>query len=190
MLSPSASIARRYHPEPAWLLPSTIQTPSALAIRDAVDEPVTVIADVERTIRRDRKADGPAGHAVPWRGSEPAGDEIGIAGGLSAAEGDEYDFVAGRRTAIPGAMARAKCATLVLRRKHRAVVEHDAQRRGVRLERQRRLHLTCAIRSRHGRVGVRLTIAIRIRIALGPPVVAAGRDDIEFVGRQVGVVGR
>src|SRR5271165_289140 len=150
-------------------------------VGDAVDRAAQIVADVERSVLADRHAHRASADALVL--AEPTSREIFDVIGPAVLEEDGYHFVSGLHRAVPGAVVGDEQRPAITRRKLRALVERDLQRRGVRLEIQRgRLRAHALGRILILGIGYAITVA---GIAVGPAVVPTVHDLVHFVGRQV-----
>src|SRR6267143_1392813 len=164
------TVAATCRPLPPLLLPSISHPPDLAAV---------VVTDQERAIRRDENSDRPS----PARaiGTLPAIDELLYAHRATptTVDHDPHDFRTCRDRAVPRSMQCQECVTAILAGELRARVEREAERRGVRLHRdRRRLDVRAVRRSVLG-------IGFAGEVALRPAVVAAVLDNVDMLGRQI-----
>src|SRR5712664_182010 len=141
------------------------------------DFAAVVVTDQERAIRRDQNTDRPP--PAQTVGTLPTNDKIVYTHGAASATVhlDAHDLGSGRHGPIPRAVQRDECVTAILAGELCARVEREAERRGVRLHRdRRRLHVRAVRRSVLG-------IGLPGKVALRPAVIAAVFDDVDMLGR-------
>src|ERR1700674_5659739 len=110
--------------------------PSA-AVSDAIDRPVVVVGDEQRSILQDQNVGGPAHEFVVLN---EAGDErLNRAHGAVPVQLDHYDVAADLFGPVPGAVASDDDRIVEFCRKHITGVEAHAERRRMRPEQRDRL---------------------------------------------------
>ena len=150
-------------------------------IRHAPDRAAAVVADEQRTVRRDRDADRATPDALVV--ADEADQKILIlAGRLAVLHHQPHDFVAGALGPVPRAVQRDEGVALVVGGKLIRAIERDGERRGMRLnENVGRRDVAREIRP--------LVLVARVlmvaEIVPGPAIEGALRDMRRIVGRQI-----
>src|SRR5258708_27719581 len=156
----TSAIERRvtHHHRPGPLLP----------VGHPPDLSCAVVADQHRAVSEHEDADGPAPSLAVHLAQHPAGEEIVVAtGGAAVLHRDADDLVAGAPGAVPRSVQGDEEVAAKLRREHRAIVEGDAERGGVRLDQKGRRD---CLGDEVGTLAAAARLFVRAEVGVGPTV--------------------